>query len=432
MQPEASPPQATPPTNTQQAQILAWLDEERRRDKAEMQRLQSAVEQMLSRYREAIGRLEVAEAEVRQVRAQLSRLGHSEDGLREVREALVKMQEWQEEHNRTSIRAGQSLAIAAERDQRTLAEIQTGLADLARESEALKGRVALLGEELRRDQGSLTPVQQQVDVLEKRLQALAGRLDLVDEAQRHRNLRSVELAQQLERLAAEQARFTDWQRLAEVRWSRQLTDWQAQMEEWRRQSEDGVREVQNVAKSVPGIKDDLAELRRALVEERERGTERSTAIAELAAQRGIDREAIGQAEQRVLTLTGRLDQMASQLLVAAEKIDRLFDGQNGLEGRIRAERERIEAILLAIARLEERDGLLERRLDELQRELSGQNRAQSARSDEIERSLSDLARRMDMRVAELERLEEEHKQREIMELEQQIREMQERAKQAKG
>jgi chromosome segregation ATPase len=242
----------------------------------------------------------------------------------------------------------------------------------------------------------------------------------------------VEFAQQLERLAAEQGRFTDWQRLAEVRWGRQLADWQGQMEDWRRQSEDGVREVQSVAKSVPTMKDELVELRRMIVEDRERATERATAIAELAAQRGVDREAIGQAEQRVASLAGRFDQLTAQLHLIADKIDRLFDGQQLLEGRIRAERERVESILIAIARLEERDSSLDRRLEELSKEIAALGRTQGNRADEIERNLGDLARRMDLRVSELERLEEEQKQREIAELELQIREMQERAKQAKG
>ncbi len=427
MQPEENLQEGAPP-----AQAVAWLEEERRRDRAEVQRLQHSVEQLASRFREVIGRLEIGEVELRQMRGQVVRLGQLEGALRQARETLVAVQEWQEDHEKATAQAGQTQALEAERDRRAVGELQTQASELTREADALKQRLALLAEEVRRDRGSLPPLQQDLESLRQRLQVLLSRADLTEETLRHRDARLVELGQHLDRLSAEQSRFTDWQRLAEVRWSRRIADWQQQMEEWRRQAEDASREIAATLKQLPTIKDELNELRRALGEEREQGTARATAIAQLAAQREIDREALAQAERTAASLAGRVDDLTGHIHGLADRLERAADQQQALDGRLRAERERVERILLTLARLETHDEALERRDEETSLELAGLRREQTARAEEIARDLADLARRVELRLTDLERLEEEHKQREIAELEQQIREMQERARQAKG
>lgn len=426
MQPEPGPKDSNQP-----AQTLAWLEEERRRDRVEVQKLQHMVEQLASRQREATGRLEVLENDLRQVRGQASRLSQAEDALRQVREALAVVQEWQEDHQRAGARTSQSQAAEAERDRRLMAEMQSQVAEMARELEAQKSRLLLLGDEVRRDKGNLAPIQQDVELLAKQLQGMVGRLDLGDEAQRHRDVRVVELGQHVERLSSEQSRFTDWQRLAEVRWTRQLAEWQQQMEEWRRQAEDAAREVAAVMKQLPAMRDEIGELRRLLAEERERGAARAAQDAQWSAQREIDRETLAQVEQAVATIVRRGDELSGVCDNLITRLDRLADQQQALDGRLRAERERVESILLTLARLEARDGALEQRVEQNFLELSAQRREHTGRLEELARSLAEMERRLGFRLAELERLEEEHKQREIAELEQQVREMQERARQAK-
>jgi chromosome segregation ATPase len=196
--------------------------------------------------------------------------------------------------------------------------------------------------------------------------------------------------------------------------------------------EDNVREVNIVGKQFPALKDELVELRRGFAEERERWTEQGKEIVKLAAQRQVDRDLVSSLEQNIGCLFARIDQLIAQSRQLTDLVERLADQQQGLDLRFRAERERIEGALRVIGRLEEHDGLVDGRIEQTARDFASLRRDVRASVEQIERGIADVTGRTDLRLVELERLQEEHKQREIAELEQQLKEMQERARQAKG
>jgi chromosome segregation ATPase len=413
-------------------QLVAWLEEERRRDKDELQRLGQQVEQSLGRTREAFSRLEVAEAELRVVRAQTGRASNLEESVRQLRDAVAAAQDRQDSQERAATRSMQAQAIEVERDRRALIEIQAQVSELARENERLQSRTALVGEEVKRDAASLAPLQQGIDAVVKRLQVLDNRVDLSDEAQRHRDMRTVELTQQVERLSNEIVRVSEWQRLAEIRWTRQLAEWQQQIDSGRHQIEDGVAAVNVVAKSIPALKDEIAEIKQALADERERWLEKEKAIVQIAAQREIDRETVAQVERNMASLQMRQDQTSGRTGELTANLDRVEDLQKAAEARARTERERVESILRTIANLERRDESLESRLEAVIREVTVLRRDLTQASEDGARNAVEITRQLDLRLILLEQLQEEHKQRQITELEQQLREMQERARQAKS
>lgn len=427
----ATPPKVTPTDLDRALHVLAWLEEERHRDKEEIQRLAQAAEQVMVRTREAFSRLEVAEAELRVLRAQSGRGSQVEDAVRQLREGLAAIQEWQEGHERLSARTSQTLAVAAERDRRTLAELQSQIADLVRETDSLKARVALVGDEVRRDASSLVPVQQETEALLKRVEAIEKRQDLGDDAQRHREVKVTELTQQVERLSTEVGRFTDWQRLAEIRWQRQLSEWQQQLDTWRFQVEESVAAVNSAVKQMPAIRDEIAEIRRLLSEERERWAEQAKALVQVSAQQETDRDVVAQVEMSVTALQTRADQLLTRAAELTTALDRMSEQQAALEARLRADKERLEGAHRTLARLEQRDESLEARIEDLVHELAAFRREHRDALAEAARTAAEQRRQLDARIVLLEQLQEEHKVREISELEQQLRELQDRVRQAK-
>jgi chromosome segregation ATPase len=421
-----------PKTLPQALQVISWLEEERRRDKAELLKFQQTLEQLSGRFRDLVGRLDVAEGDLRQVKSQASQGARTDEALRQLREVQAALQQRQEEHERASGRSGQAHAVELERDRRVVADMLGQITEALRELEAAKSRHLLLVEEVRRDKSNVPTLQQEVVQLGRRAQGLADQISLIEDGLRHRDARLADLSRQAERLGGEQSRFTDWQRLTEVRSGRQFADWQQQMDDWRHQAEEVAVQMESSSKLLPVLKDELAETRRAFGETREGLTAQSNKLADLAAQRTVDRESAATLEEAQAKLSARADDLIGYYHNLTDRIDRALEQVQAVDSRLRVEKERGESILRVIARLESQDDALGRRSEEIALELAGTKRAGETRTEQVERDLQEQGRRLAARLQELERLDAEHKQREIVELEQQIREMQERTKQVKS
>ena len=425
-------PEPGPRTLPQALQVIAWLEEERRRDKAELLKFQQALEQLSGRYRDLVGRLEMAESDLRQVKSQAGQATRTDDAIRQLRESQATLLQRQEEQERTAGRASLSHAVELERDRRIVADIQGQISEALRELEAAKSRHLLLVEEVRRDKGNVPALQHEVAQLARREQGLADQVSLVEDVLRHRDAQLGELARQTERLGGEQSRFTDWQRLTEVRSSRQFADWQQQMDDWRHQAEQVAVQMESTSKLLPALKDELVELRRAFGEEREALATQSNRLADLEAQRAVDRENAATVEDTLAKQSARGDDLIGYYHNLTDRLERLLEQVQAVDSRLRVEKERGESILRIIARLESQDESGGRRAEEIALELAGAKRTLESRMEQVERDLIEQGRRLASRLHELERLDAEHKQRAIVELEQQIREMQERTKQVKS
>ena len=64
----------------QLTQMVTWLDEEHRRDRAEQARLQQRIEGLLSEMQDQARRIQELEGRLASTQAQLSRFGQIEDG----------------------------------------------------------------------------------------------------------------------------------------------------------------------------------------------------------------------------------------------------------------------------------------------------------------------------------------------------------------
>ncbi|MHB1131993.1 MAG: hypothetical protein ACYC4L_06340 [Chloroflexota bacterium] len=427
MQPESGPKDLN-----QALQVIAWLQEERQRDKVELQKLQHIFEQLGGRFRDVFGRLEVAESELRQVKGQVGQSARVDDALRQLREAQTGMQGRLEEVERASTLTRQSLAVETEREHRAVSDLQSQIADYQRAQDELKARLVVVAEDIRRDRTFLPPLQQDVTQLVERTQGLADQISLVQDGLRHRDTSLAELSRQSDRLGAEQLRFTDWQRLAEVRWTRQLTEWQQQMGDWQHQAEMVALQLESAAKLFPSLKDEVVEMRRALGDERQQFSTTSTRLTELEAVRAVDRDEAQDLLERVSRQSERFDELTGFYHNLIDRLERQAEQLATVENRLRGEKERGESAARFLTSLDSQDEALSRRLEEIALDLATFRRQADGRAEKMEHELGEQGRRLSLRVHDLERLDAEHKQREIDELEQQIREMQERARQTKS
>jgi chromosome segregation ATPase len=427
MQPESGPKDLN-----QALQVIAWLQEERQRDKVELQKLQHQLEQLGGRFRDVFGRLDVVEGELRLAKSQAGQTARVDDALRQLREAQTGLEGRLEGVERASTLTRQTLAVETERERRAVADLQTQIVDYQRELDDLKARQVVLAEELRRDRTIVPPLQQDVAQVVERAQNLSEQITLLQDGLRHRDASLLELTRQSERLGAEQLRFTDWQRLAEVRWTRQLTEWQQQMGDWQHQAEMVALQMESAAKLFPSLKDEVVELRRALGDEREQYASAGVRLTELESTRAVDRDEIKDLCERVSRQSERLDEVASFYHSLVDRLERQVEQVGAVESRLRTEKERGESAVRVLARLDTQDESLSKRLEELALDLATFRRQADGRTEKLEHDLGEQGRRLSQRVQELERLDAEHKQREIDELEQQIREMQERARQSRS
>ncbi len=412
-----------------QAQLLAWMDQERRADKLELVRLGNEIEQAVVRQHEASARLATIEIDIKDLRNRLLNLARLESMVTQMRDALQGMQQWQEQQQKRNEQRARAESLASERERQTEEELRRELTAAQTTLENMRGRLLLLVEEGKRERSQIPEIVGRLDEQKERHDQLNGALSLLNETVRHKSLAADNAEKRLEKLELEHHRSAEWQRLADVKWTRQLSDWQVNIEEWRRQSGEAMIELQALARSVPQMRDEFAELRRQLVDERDRGNQNASAIGELITHREADLDAVNELSGRMGSVIARLDALSGQVGPLYEQSNRAASEQQAFEARLRTERERYEALSLRISELQIVNEQADQRFEALERETAAQLRALAAQNRETAASVAELARRHETSLRDMQREEQAKKQRELASLEQQIREMQERNRQ---
>ena len=124
---------------TQLTQMVNWLDEELRRERSEVTKLQQLVERQSGELTEQARQLKDLEGHLANTRAQLTKFTQLEESLRQLKSEVVLMFDKREEHGRAEQREAEILRMS---DRETLA---TSVSELRRDL----GRLAPYDEELR-------------------------------------------------------------------------------------------------------------------------------------------------------------------------------------------------------------------------------------------------------------------------------------------
>ena len=302
----------------QLSQMVTWLDEEHRRGRGEIAKLQQRIEGQATEIVEQARRIQELEGLLASTQAQLVRFSQVDQALQQLKTELVLMLQRQEEQRLADQRESERLR-GAERESaaRGLSEVRKELPRFSRIEEELQQRKAedqrlseivmavrqqvnninkdidertrslpFIMEQRAQDNKRIAQLQQETVELFKRSEMVAGKLPPL-EAGIQRVERGVAAVQPVpDQLRNEVASFVEGQKLLDVERNRQLINWQQEFEQQRElmaeqqkriQGFDShINDSQRVLQSLQGFEESIrreqhqvAELQR-LAEERQR------------------------------------------------------------------------------------------------------------------------------------------------------------------
>lgn len=273
-------------------QTVTWLDEERRRDKVELAKLQQRVESQAAEIAEQARRMQELEGRLARTKAQLTKFPQLEKALDQLRDELVLLVERHDEQRRkTELDAERVRQLERESQARVLGEIKKELQKLPRYEEELQQRRAedqRLGEALlslqqqatdlgrdienrtrnlpyleeqpRQNAKRIAELQEETPELFKRTEAHSTKLQLLEELVRKNDHRIGELDLLGEELRQEQKEFFESVRLAEQDRQRLMGEWTEQMEEQREKAKEYKAQIRRSAEQYEENKKALAAL----------------------------------------------------------------------------------------------------------------------------------------------------------------------------
>ncbi len=277
---------------TQLAQMVTWLDEEHRRDRAEIARLQQRIEAQSSDIVEQARRIQELEGRLAGTQAQFTRFNQVEQAIQNTKTELVGLVERAYEE-RVSGQRELERARMADREMlsREIGEVRRELPRIGRVEEAVQLRIAedeRLGElimSMRNQIGSLAKeieertrqipflveqrtsdtkriaqLQQETVELFKRTEAIAGRLPLLEESNRKTANEIEKLPPMIEQLRDDQVKFMERTRVMIVDREQVLTRWQETIDEQKSLVAQAYERLQNFAQQIDISRRAVAEM----------------------------------------------------------------------------------------------------------------------------------------------------------------------------
>jgi len=267
---------------TQLAQMVTWLDEEHRRDRAEIARLQQRIEAQSADIIEQARRLQDLEGRLANTQAQLTRFNQIEQSIQNTKTEVVALVEraydervsGQRELERARMgdremlsreisevrrelpriaRLEETIQIRVVEDER-LSELIMGVRNqiggLSKEIEERTRQIPFLVEQRTSDTKRIAQLQQETVELFKRAEAIAGRIPLLDETIRKTGLEIEKLPPQIDQLRDEQVKFMEKTRVMVVDREQVLTRWQETIEEQKSLVSQAYERVQNFSQQI--------------------------------------------------------------------------------------------------------------------------------------------------------------------------------------
>lgn len=294
--------------------LLTWLDEEHRRDKAEIAKLQQRIEAQATEIADQARRLQELESRLTGVQAQQARVPEFTRGLELVKKELLTMIESLEEERHRAEREAARLRLSdVEAQSRSITELrkrievlpeladklETRYAEDRRLSQEVvtlreklvelgKGmsdwprRAAFLEEQRVQDTKRIAQLQQEMSELFKRLEPYPGRFELLDEQLRRLSNEVEELRGQLPLLTEKQTQLSERYLKDRSEVNRQLSDWAEALRQDQQQMERHAKELRTFREAHDEVRRTLENL--SQLEERMGQESRQVAEAQRVAE----------------------------------------------------------------------------------------------------------------------------------------------------
>lgn len=246
-------------------QLLSWLDEERRRDKALLAEVQKALEQHDNLFSSTAQKTEDMEERLAQTKAELARMSRFDTALQQFKnEILLELQRAEKrlqnegderdtrlrDERQDRVKALASLSKRIEEAFKFQEPLQAQQTEIQRLNKAIlvlrppldearkqaKGqeeRLLILGERLNRNDDRLTELLQEREEEKARSESIKEKLTFLEGWAERGTQQMVELQAFGERLREEQAQLVGELRTVDVKREKQLAAWAKEMREWR-------------------------------------------------------------------------------------------------------------------------------------------------------------------------------------------------------
>ncbi|MBC7226068.1 MAG: hypothetical protein H5T61_02400 [Thermoflexales bacterium] len=357
---------------TQLSQMVQWLDEERRKDKALIASLQEQVKlqaQQLAQQQELIAALQRTVAGMETLLSQVTSFAPALEGLKaEVGRMLeLREEQWRKEQReadrarqleigalkdeiarvadglRTIPRLEESLA-ALQAETRRLYEnqqrLETAAADLKQQAEDRAATVVYLEEQRRADNKRITALEAELPELRRRIETTDAKLPLLEEAvqkQKRYLEEGLKPIKEFEKVV-EELRVADFRRNQEVKkWAGQAEEVRAELERLREERQRFMEQYQRAQRALEALsalqtrletrQNETAEMQRLAEERLKRQWEEWQAVQEKARRNWeVTAEERWRQQERVnATLTKRLDALTATAKLCYSQIAALWE-----------------------------------------------------------------------------------------------------------
>jgi hypothetical protein len=260
----------------QATQMLTWLDEERRQDKAELARLQEQVRSQVGEIAEQAKRIQELEGNLAGTQVHLSKIERLDDFLQQFKDEIVLLVEKYDQQRRQAEKEGRHLRqMDRENQGKALAEIkkelpklgrleqelqlrraedkrlgeavlniQQKLADVAKASELPARKITYLETQREQDAKRIAELQEETSQLLTRSEAQARKLELLEDSVRRLESPIAEWPGFRSELKQEQMRLIEMQQLNEQQRQRQMESWAEELDEQRMKMEEYTARMQ--------------------------------------------------------------------------------------------------------------------------------------------------------------------------------------------
>lgn len=254
----------------QATQMLTWLDEERRNDKAELARLQEQIRSQAGEIAEQAKRLQELERKLAGTQVNLNKIDRFDDVLQQFKDEIALLVEkYDQQHRQAEKEARHLRQMDRENQSKVLAEIkkelpklgrleqelqlrqaedkrlgetvlnfQQALADMAKANELLVRKITYLETQREQDTKRIAELQEETSQLLTRSEAQARKSELLENSIRRIESPIAEWPGFRSELKQEQMRLIEMQKLNEQQRQRQMESWAEELDEYRMKMEE--------------------------------------------------------------------------------------------------------------------------------------------------------------------------------------------------